>query len=82
MMQKFSLAVCAFLFAGTAFAQQQTEEQCKKSVEVMVSGIEFAAQQKGIEAKVKDLTVKDIREIQKSQGSCVAERETKRRLLN
>lgn len=82
MKQKLSLAVCAFVFTGTALAQQQTEEQCKRNVEPLVSGIEFGTQQKGTEPRLKDLTVKDIREIQKAQGSCVAEQEIKKRMLN
>lgn len=82
MKQKFSLAVCAFVFAGTAFSQQESGEQCKNNVEVFVSGIEFAAQQKGIEPKLKDLTVNEIREIQKAQGNCVAEQEIRKRVSN
>lgn len=82
MKKKFSLAVCVFVFTGTALAQQQTEKQCKENVENLVSGIEFGTQQKGTEPRLKDLTVKGIREIQKIQGSCVAEQEIKKRMFN
>ena len=80
MMKNFGGFICALAFASTAFAQQRTEEGCEKNVDAFVSGLEFASQRKGIEPKLKDLTVNDIREIQKKQGSCVAEDEVTKRL--
>lgn len=82
MKQKFGVASLTLFLVGTAFAQQQTEEQCKRSVQTLLSGIEYAAQQAGVEPKIKDLTIKDIQEIQRREGSCVAEQQIKKRMLN
>lgn len=81
-MQKFWTFALLFAFSGAVFAQQQTEEQCKRNLDNLVSGIEFASQQKGIEPRAKELTIKDIREIQKTKGSCSAEQQVRQRLLN
>ena len=69
---KFYLATYLFVFASASFAQQPSEEQCKRNVEASISGIELMTQQLGTEQKLKDLGVNDIREIQKTKGSCVA----------
>lgn len=79
---KTILAVCAFIFSSTALADQKTKEQCDRNVDAFISGIELAAQQKGTEPRLKDLSVKDIRAIQKDQGSCVAEQEVRKRTFN
>jgi hypothetical protein len=82
MKQIFGFASLALLLVGIAFAQQQTEEQCRRNVQTFLSGIEFAAQQKGIEPKLNDLSIKEILEIQRSKGSCMAEQQIKKRMLN
>lgn len=76
---KLCMAACMFVFTGTSFAQQQTEDQCKKNVEVSISAIEMMTQRNGTEQQLKDLSVKDIREIQKAKGNCVAQQEINKR---
>ena len=69
-------------FAGATLAQQPNEEQCKKQVEASISAIEMTSQMKGTEQKLKDLSVTDIREIQKARGSCAAQQEINKRTMN
>lgn len=79
---KTFLVAYLFFFASSSFAQQQTEEQCKKNIEETISAIEFMTQQKGTEQKIKDLSVNDIREIQKAKGSCAAQIAINNRTMN
>jgi hypothetical protein len=81
MKQIFSL-ICLASFAGTTLAQQPNEEQCKKQVDASISAIEMTTQMKGAEQKLKDLSVKDIREIQKAKGSCAAQQEINKRTMS
>lgn len=69
---KSYIATSLFLLTGVAFAYQQPEEQCKKSVDTAISALETMSQQMGREQKLKDMSANDIRQIQRSKGSCAA----------
>lgn len=79
---KYSLSFFLFtslIFAN--FASAQSEEQCKKNVQASIKAIELVEQQTGIEQKIKDLTIKEIREIEEENGSCAAMREINKRTM-
>lgn len=80
-MKYFFALICLISFAGATLAQQPSEEQCKKQVEASISAIEMTSQMKGTEQKLKDLSIKDIREIQKAKGSCAAHQEIAKRTM-
>lgn len=73
-------AVCALTLARAAIAQPPPEEQCKKNVDASVAAIELMTRLRGVEQKLDDLSVRDIREIQKSRGHCAAQKEIDRRM--
>jgi hypothetical protein len=81
MKRNFLIAACLILTSASA-SSQQTEEQCTKNVEATISAIETIAQMKGEEQKLKDLSIKDIRAIQKAKGSCAAMVEINKRTMN
>ena len=81
MKRSFYVAACLALISTSAFAQQ-TEEQCRRNVEATISAIETTAQMKGGEQKLKDLSIADIRNIQKTKGSCAAMVEINKRTMN
>lgn len=80
-MKNIIAIICLTSFAGSVLAQQSTEEQCKKSVEASISAAEMASQMNGAAPKIKDLSVNDIRQIQKARGSCAAQQEINKRTL-
>lgn len=81
MKRNFYVTACLVLFAAPTLAQQ-TEEQCRRNVEATISAIETTAQMKGGEQKLKDLSIADIRNIQKVKGSCAAMVEINKRTMN
>lgn len=76
---KFAFALCALISSTTVFAQQQTEDQCTKMVQATIDAIETTENITGTEKKLQDLSITDIRDIQKSKGSCAALKEINKR---
>lgn len=79
---QFIMLTALFIIPLSATAQQKSEEQCKKNVDTTISTIEFASKQKGIEQKLKDLSINDIRKIEKAKGSCIAMQEINKRTMD
>ena len=81
-MKKLFALICLTSFGGATLAQQINEDQCKKQVEASISAIEMTSQMMGAEQRLKDLSVKGIREIQKTKGSCAAQQEINKRTMS
>ena len=69
-MSKLIVFVLMLAMSGISFGQQRTEEQCKQNVKNLWLGVESAYQQRGMEPRVKDLTLQQILDIQNERGSC------------
>ena len=82
MKQQLSALTFLVAFSGAAFGQQQSEGVCKELVEASISAIESISKIKGVEQNLKDLSVKEIREIQQSRGSCAAYQEINKRTMS
>lgn len=78
---KATILVLSVLFSSPVLADE-TEEQCKNGVETTLKAIEMLTQQKGEQQKLKDLSVEDIKEIQKTGGHCEAMRQINKRTIN
>jgi len=72
------LACCLAAVAAGAWAEQDLE-RCRRDVDATVQVLELHARQSGVEQRLRDLSVKQIRDIEKSDGSCAAWREIQRR---
>lgn len=82
---KLALILCALMSSTAVFAQQQAEEQteaqCTQNVQATIEAIETTENMTGTEKKLQDMSITDIREIQKSKGSCVALQEINKRTV-
>lgn len=77
-MKTFNLIIllCCSLSARTTLAVQQTtntEAQCARSVESILSALELTKQMNTDKQTLKGLSAADIRAIQKTQGNCAAQ---------
>lgn len=78
---KSTILAFSVLFSSPVLSEQ-TEAQCKSGVEATLQAIEMLTQQKGEQQKLKDLSVEDIKEIQKTGGHCEAMRQINKRTMN
>lgn len=79
MKSKITIVTGLLFISSFTFAQEQTEEQCAKHIEASVAAIELMSQQTGTEQKLKDLSVSDIRNMQKTKGNCETMQEINKR---
>lgn len=79
---KLVAVFCLLLASAPTFAQEQTEAQCAKQVDATVSAIDMVTKQTGTEKKLKDLSVSDIRNMQKAKGSCATMQEINKRTMS
>jgi hypothetical protein len=69
------------VLSTSSLAAEQTEQQCAEKVNISVSAVEQVSKQTGVEPKFKDLSVNDIRAMQKKIGSCETMREINKRTM-
>lgn len=78
------LAILLFassLASSLVLAQDNTQAQCAKQVDASVSAIELVSKQTGTEKKLGELSVPDIRAMQKTRGGCATMQEINKQLM-
>lgn len=76
------ILVSLIVLSTSTFAAEQNEQQCAKNVDVTVLAVDQVSNQTGVEQKLKDLSVKDIRTMQKQIGSCATMKEINKRTMS
>ena len=65
----------------SVYAKKPSEALCVRQVEATISAMESHANRIGEQARLKDLTVTDIRELQRLHGACDAQAVINQRMM-
>jgi hypothetical protein len=71
-MRRYLITTCCLLATSASSFAQPSDEECKRSVDATLQALDQHSKQSGNEERLRDLSAKDIRALQKSDGNCAA----------